>query len=114
MSSTTVNSKTSVAKTNIILNGVSEKGEKMECMETEEEEEEEESSALELPVANPPAASVQSYQQHTQYHNRGKSPHHMQELETTTQFPMSGDLPSLDPGLPSPSLGFDMSQVYKI
>lgn len=88
----------------------------MECMETGEEEEED-SSALELPFANPPAtsSSVHSYQ-HIQYLHiqraRETSPHHMQELETTSQFPMSGDLPSLDPGLPSPSLGFDVSQVY--
>ena len=104
-----------------MLNGVGrgarENVEVMESMETEEGEgEEEENLTLELPIAHPATPSSEHKHQHHTYYlttARGRecSPQHMQELQDTSQFPMSGDLPSLDPGLPSPSLGFDLSEV---
>ena len=86
----------------------------MESMETEEGEgEEEENLTLELPIATPSSEHQHQHQTYYLTTARGRecSPQHMQELQETGQFPMSGDLPSLDPGLPSPSLGFDLSEV---
>ena len=78
-------------------------------METEEEEEEE----RKLPMAL--SSSVHSYKKQGQYIDTARrkecSPQHVQELQSASQYPMSGDLPSLDPGLPSPSLGFDLPEV---
>lgn len=86
----------------------------MERMETEEEEEEER-AALEIPIAHPTPNS-EHHLPHFFSDARARecSPQHMQELQNPSQFPMSGDLPSLDPGLPSPSLGFDLSTCSEV
>ena len=108
--STTASPRTRLAKAKPILNGVRREREAMESMETGEEEEED-NSAIEIAIAHSPATPPSSEHHYYMNPTREKTPHHMQELQTTGQFPMSGDLPSLDPSLPSPSMGFDMSQV---
>ena len=111
------------AKTSVILNGTGRKADLQPeaDMETEEEEEEEEdNSSLGETTTPDPASpgSEQHYQQKPGQRVRavmgreGRGPeHHLQEPQTGSQFPMSGDLPSIDPGLPSPSLGFDLAEV---
>lgn len=98
-----------LTKASLMINGEGRGGEVMDSLETEEEEEEK--SSLELPIAHPTPGSV--HHQNRPHFSRGRecSPQHLQELQNASQFPMSGDLPSLDPGLPSASLGFDISEV---
>lgn len=98
-----------------LLNGVGRGRGPTETMETEEEEEE--CAALEIPITEATPSSVHHHQHHHFFSDsRGRecSPQHMQELQNASQFPMSGDLPSLDPGLPSPSLGFDLSTCSEV
>lgn len=95
-----------------MLNGVGRQGGPVESMETEEEEEE--CAALEIPIAHPTPNSEHHHHFFSDARGRECSPQHMQELQNPSQFPMSGDLPSLDPGLPSPSLGFDLSTCSEV
>ena len=86
-------------KANIMLNGG------MEGVEAEEEEEEEEEeTSLGSPVMSSPAHHAEE-----EHH----PPHHLQEMHPS-QFPMSGDLPTLDHGMPSPTLGFDLSSCSEV
>lgn len=64
-------------------------------MEEEEEEEGEEEKTSNISIIQ---------EQH---------PGHLQELHPS-QFPMSGDLPTLDSGIPSSSLGFDLSSCSEV
>ena len=87
-------------------------------METEEEEEEDTSSPETLPSNSPSPSSVHSYQQQDQQskhlpveRGRESGNNQQQEPHSGSQFPLSGDLPSMDPGLPSPSLGFELPEV---
>lgn len=114
--SSTASPRPTLKKTSHMLNGVGRRGGPVESMETEEEEEEE-CAALEIPIVHPtPNSENHHHLGHFFSGARGRecSPQHMQELQNTGQFPMSGDLPSLDPGLPSPSLGFDLSTCSEV
>ena len=86
-------------KANIMLNGV------IEVSEAYEEEEEEEVESLASPVLQSPSPG-----HHSEKESRLDR---LQELHPG-QFPMSGDLPTLDQGMPSPTLGFDLSSCSEV
>ena len=124
MTPATGRSHTTAAKTSVILNRTGRQAdlEPEADMETEEEEEEEEedNSSLETTTPEPVSPSlVHGYDLKpgqcagAARGRESSSPHHhhLQELQTGSQFPMSGDLPTMDPGLPSPSLGFELTEV---
>ena len=115
-------------KTSVILNGRRtgrasraadiEPEAEMETEEEEEEEEEDTSSPETLPTNSPSPSSIHSYQQQDQQskhlpveRGRESGNNQQQEPHSGSQFPLSGDLPSMDPGLPSPSLGFELPEV---
>ena len=127
MSPVTGRAHNTAAKTSVILNGTGRQEQQSADylepeihMETEEEEEEDDNSSLETTTPEPVSpSSVQGSQFKsagaTARVETGITPHHhlgtMQDLQAGTQYPLSGDLPSMDPGLPSPSLGFELPQV---
>ena len=114
---------TAASKTRVILNGKTLKSsgihlEPEVVMDTEEEEEEEDTSSPETRSSGQTSPSSVSHCQPEIAQGeegggaRGVSPRHgLQEDHTSTQFPLSGDLPRMDPGLPSPSLGFELAEV---